>query len=93
MNITSIFTKNKPFFMMVSICMGAFISHFTAGVVNVSLPHLSKIFSHQLRNGTMDYDWLFTSHRRGTVRKMRIYNANTFDTSLMGRYENYFFVE
>ncbi|MFO1443372.1 MFS transporter [Bacillus sp. Bva_UNVM-123] len=36
--------KNKPFYMMVAICIGAFISHFTAGVVNVSLPYLSNIF-------------------------------------------------
>jgi EmrB/QacA subfamily drug resistance transporter len=37
-------SKNKPFLMMMAICIGAFISHFTAGVVNVSLPYLSKIF-------------------------------------------------
>jgi MFS family permease len=27
-----------------AICMSAFVSHFTAGVVNVSLPYLSEIF-------------------------------------------------
>ncbi|MBM7585361.1 hypothetical protein JOC86_001903 [Bacillus pakistanensis] len=53
MDITLIFSKNKPFFMMVAICMGAFVSHFTAGVVNVSLPHLSKVFHTNL--GTVQW--------------------------------------
>ncbi|PKG23834.1 hypothetical protein CWS01_10070 [Niallia nealsonii] len=30
--------------MMIAICIGAFISHFTAGVVNISLPHLTSVF-------------------------------------------------
>ncbi|MXQ52535.1 MFS transporter [Shimazuella alba] len=46
-------SKNKPFFMMMAICIGAFISHFTAGVVNVSLPYLSKIFHTNL--GTVQW--------------------------------------
>lgn len=53
MNTASTLMKNKPFYMMVAICIGAFISHFTAGVVNVSLPYLSNIFHTNL--GTVQW--------------------------------------
>ncbi|MFD2114951.1 MFS transporter [Paenibacillus yanchengensis] len=34
--------------MMVAICLGAFVSHFTAGVINVSLPQFATIFETNL---------------------------------------------
>lgn len=34
---------SRRFWMMTAICIGAFLSHFTAGVIHVSLPHLSRI--------------------------------------------------
>lgn len=33
-------TRRQRLGMMAAICMGAFISHFTAGIMNVSLPFL-----------------------------------------------------
>ncbi|MDQ0178254.1 MFS transporter [Bacillus chungangensis] len=36
--------KKNVHFMLIAICIGSFVSHFTAGIVNVSLPHLAKIF-------------------------------------------------
>lgn len=33
-------TRRRLLGMMAAICMGAFISHFTAGIMNVSLPFL-----------------------------------------------------
>ncbi|MFM1654962.1 MFS transporter [Brevibacillus sp. B_LB10_24] len=44
MKTTAVLSKNKQILMMAAICIGAFISHFTATVVNVSLPYLSDIF-------------------------------------------------
>ncbi|GIP32133.1 MFS transporter [Paenibacillus sp. J2TS4] len=41
--------KPNPTFMLAAICMGAFVSHFTAGVVNVSLPHLAELFATEIR--------------------------------------------
>ncbi|GGG88138.1 hypothetical protein [Paenibacillus radicis (ex Gao et al. 2016)] len=34
--------------MMMGIAMGAFLSHFTAGIVNVSLPLFAEIFDSRL---------------------------------------------
>ncbi|WP_157259668.1 MFS transporter [Paenibacillus sp. OSY-SE] len=42
------FTSTHRMFMMMAICMGAFISHFTAGIVNVSLPRFVNIFETSL---------------------------------------------
>ncbi|MBP1988855.1 MFS transporter [Paenibacillus eucommiae] len=42
------FTGKHRFFMMMAICMGAFISHFTAGIVNVSLPQFTQFFQTDL---------------------------------------------
>ncbi|MBH0331500.1 MFS transporter [Brevibacillus brevis] len=39
--------KNR-FFIMMAICLGAFLSHFTAGIVNVSLPQFTQIFQTEL---------------------------------------------
>jgi MFS family permease len=51
--------KNSPrFFMLISICIGVFISHFTAGIVNVSLPQFEKIF--QTSSGTVQ--WITTGY-------------------------------
>ncbi|WP_416367197.1 MFS transporter [Paenibacillus sanfengchensis] len=49
---------NHPGLMMTAICMGAFISHFTAGVVNVSLPVLVGVFHSSL--GTVQ--WVTTGY-------------------------------
>lgn len=40
--------NNRPGLMMTAICLGAFLSHFTAGVVNVSLPALVNVFHSSL---------------------------------------------
>ncbi|MFC5702799.1 MFS transporter [Cohnella faecalis] len=44
--------------MMTAICLGAFISHFTAGIVNVSLPHMTKVFETSLES----MQWLTTGY-------------------------------
>lgn len=53
-----VITSKHRFLMMTAICMGAFISHFTAGIVNVSLPHFTKIFQTNL--GTVQ--WITTGY-------------------------------
>ncbi|AFC29347.1 major facilitator superfamily protein [Paenibacillus mucilaginosus 3016] len=44
--------------MMTAVCMGAFLSHFTAGVVNVSLPGLAAFFDTDLNRIT----WVTTGY-------------------------------
>lgn len=44
MKLSGIPEQRQRFLMMISICAGAFISHFTAGIVNVSLPNFTQIF-------------------------------------------------
>lgn len=44
--------------MLAAICIGAFLSHFTAGVVNVSLPHFVSVFQTSL--GTAQ--WITTGY-------------------------------
>jgi MFS family permease len=44
--------------MMAAICMGAFISHFTAGIVNVSLPLFMNYFQTELGRGL----WITTGY-------------------------------
>lgn len=44
--------------MMAAICMGAFISHFTAGIVNVSLPFIVDYFQTELGKGL----WITTGY-------------------------------
>lgn len=41
-------TANRHFIMMTAICTGAFVSHFTAGVMNTSLPYLAETFRSDL---------------------------------------------
>ncbi len=41
-------SQRQRFFMMIAICLGAFLSHFTAGIVNVSLPQFTYIFQTEL---------------------------------------------
>ncbi|MDR6226087.1 MFS transporter [Desmospora profundinema] len=52
------FTNTHRFFMMTAICMGAFLSHFTAGIVNVSLPHFVEIFQTNLST----VQWITTGY-------------------------------
>lgn len=52
------FSRTQRFFLLTAICIGAFISHFTAGVVNVSLPHFARIF--QTNPGTVQ--WITTGY-------------------------------
>ncbi|MED1439812.1 MFS transporter [Aeribacillus composti] len=40
----SIKTKAAPFFILLSVCPGTFLSHFSAGLVNIALPDLSLYF-------------------------------------------------
>ncbi|WP_289140332.1 MFS transporter [uncultured Brevibacillus sp.] len=51
-------TNRQPFWMMTAICLGAFLSHFTAGIVNVSLPQFTQIFQTDL---TM-VQWITTGY-------------------------------
>lgn len=44
----AIMINRQPFWMMTAICLGAFLSHFTAGIVNVSLPQFTRIFQTDL---------------------------------------------
>jgi len=44
--------------MMTAICMGVFISHFTAGIVNVSLPLFTRIFQTELER----VQWITTGY-------------------------------
>lgn len=37
-------TKQQRTWLLLTICIGAFLSHFTAGAVNVSLPYLQAVF-------------------------------------------------
>lgn len=48
MDAATTLSKNRQIPLMTAICLGAFTSHFTAGVVNVSLPHLSDLFGTNL---------------------------------------------
>ncbi|ASJ56878.1 MFS transporter [Brevibacillus formosus] len=41
-------SQRQRFFMMIAICLGAFLSHFTAGIVNVSLPQFTSLFQTEL---------------------------------------------
>ncbi|MGG1658340.1 MFS transporter [Brevibacillus sp. NRS-1366] len=50
--------KRQRFFMMTAICLGAFLSHFTAGIVNVSLPQLTRIFQTDLEMA----QWITTGY-------------------------------
>ncbi|UNK18387.1 MFS transporter [Paenibacillus sp. N3/727] len=52
------FNTTPRFFMFIAIYLGAFISHFTAGVVNVSLPQFVTIFHTSL--GTVQ--WITTGY-------------------------------
>lgn len=44
----TLMSAKQRFFMMTAICLGAFLSHFTAGVVNVSLPSFTQLFQTEL---------------------------------------------
>ncbi|MFF2157318.1 MFS transporter [Paenibacillus chitinolyticus] len=48
----------RPSLLVTAICLGAFISHFTAGIVNVSLPQFAAIFGTTL--GTAQ--WITTGY-------------------------------
>lgn len=47
-NPALIITAKHRWWLLFSICTGAFLSHFTAGVVNVSLPSLTSVFQKDL---------------------------------------------
>lgn len=44
--------------MMAAVCIGVFISHFTAGVVNMALPHLAAVF----RSDANTVQWITTGY-------------------------------
>lgn len=48
----------RRFWMMTAICTGAFLSHFTAGVVHVSLPYLAEVFHTNLDTA----QWITTGY-------------------------------
>ncbi|MEJ8544688.1 MFS transporter [Brevibacillus borstelensis] len=50
--------NRNHFYMLMAICLGAFVSHFTAGIVNVSLPHLTEIF----HAGIGTVQWITTGY-------------------------------
>ncbi|WP_339320101.1 MFS transporter [Paenibacillus sp. FSL R10-2734] len=51
-------TRRQRLGMMAAICMGAFISHFTAGIMNVSLPFFINHFQTELAQGL----WITTGY-------------------------------
>lgn len=51
-------TKQQRTWLLITICLGAFLSHFTAGVVNVSLPHLQTVFPNELAG----IPWITTAY-------------------------------
>ncbi|MEK3748565.1 MFS transporter [Paenibacillus sp. FSL E2-8871] len=51
-------TRRRLLGMMAAICMGAFISHFTAGIMNVSLPFFINHFQTELAKGL----WITTGY-------------------------------
>lgn len=51
-------TRGQRLGMMAAICMGAFISHFTAGIMNVSLPFFINHFQTELAKGL----WITTGY-------------------------------
>ncbi|REK77953.1 MFS transporter [Paenibacillus paeoniae] len=51
-------TEKQAFWFLITICLGAFMSHFTAGIVNVSLPYLETIFQSPLNS----IQWITTSY-------------------------------
>jgi EmrB/QacA subfamily drug resistance transporter len=51
-------TRRRRLGMMAAICMGAFISHFTAGIMNVSLPFFINHFQTELAKGL----WITTGY-------------------------------
>ncbi|MNO37762.1 putative transport protein HsrA [compost metagenome] len=51
-------TRGRRLGMMAAICMGAFISHFTAGIMNVSLPFFINHFQTELAKGL----WITTGY-------------------------------
>ncbi|WP_375103354.1 MFS transporter [Paenibacillus sp. RS8] len=51
-------TRRQRLGMMAAICMGAFISHFTAGIMNVSLPFFISHFQTELAKGL----WITTGY-------------------------------
>uniref|UniRef100_UPI00403F4404 hypothetical protein n=1 Tax=Paenibacillus sp. FSL K6-0276 TaxID=2921450 RepID=UPI00403F4404 len=51
-------TRRQRMGMMVAICMGAFISHFTAGIMIVSLPFFINHFQTELAKGL----WITTGY-------------------------------
>lgn len=46
------------FLMMTALCLGAFVSHFTAGVINVSLPQFADLFNSDLAT----VQWITTGY-------------------------------
>ncbi|WP_157274455.1 MFS transporter [Paenibacillus fonticola] len=58
MRIPSSLIKYNPVGLMTAICMGAFTSHYTAGVVNISLPYLSDVFGADLEH----IQWITVSY-------------------------------
>ncbi|BBH22305.1 MFS transporter [Paenibacillus baekrokdamisoli] len=58
MNQARVFTSRHHIWMMTAICMGAFLSHFTAGIVNVSLPQFTRIFQTNLA----EVQWITTGY-------------------------------
>lgn len=51
-------TKQHRTWLLITICLGAFLSHFTAGVVNVSLPYLQTVFPNELSG----IPWITTAY-------------------------------
>lgn len=55
---TSSLKAYNPVWLMTAVCMGAFTSHYTAGVVNISLPYLSDVFGADLEH----IQWITVSY-------------------------------
>ncbi len=51
-------TEKQRFWLFFTLCIGAFMSHFTAGVVNVSLPYLGSAFHTDLYS----IQWITTAY-------------------------------
>lgn len=51
-------SSRNLFYMLMAICLGAFVSHFTAGIVNVSLPRLTETF----HAGIGTVQWITTGY-------------------------------
>lgn len=55
---TPMMTRQQRTWLLMTICIGAFLSHFTAGVVNVSLPYLQAVFPEDLSG----IPWITTAY-------------------------------